>query len=180
MRRAYIFYMRHSRTENIVGALVLALTDDIVRASSAAAPEVGPAASAIALLGHEPGLSIAELSIGVGLTHPGTVRLVDRLVADGMIERRADENDGRIRSLHLTANGERACKAILAARGKVVEKAIRTLAPDDLHLLERLSEQMLKGLLTDENHALRVCRLCDYSACERCPVDQEITSRTLM
>lgn len=177
MRDAYIFFMTKLRTENIFGALALALSDDVVRASSAVAPEVGPAAAAIVLLGHEPGLSIADLAVGVGLTHPGAVRLVDRLVADGMIDRRPDPTDGRVRSLHLTASGENACESILKARRVVVAKAISPLTADEMKQLEHLSERMLKALLIDDDHALRVCRLCDYASCDRCPVDSELALR---
>ena len=174
MRDAYIFAMSSDRTENIFGALALALSDEIVRASSMAAPEVGPAAAAIVLLGHEPGMSIAELAVGVALTHPGAVRLVDRLVTDGMIERRADNEDGRVRSLHLTKNGEESCKAILFARGRVVAKVVQALTTDELQQLECLSERMLRSLLIDAGHALRICRLCDYGTCDRCPIDLEL------
>ena len=169
--------MANPRSENIFGALALALSDDIVRASSGAAPEGGPAASAIVLLGHEPGMSIAELAVGVGLTHPGAVRLVDRLVGDGMIERRAGNEDGRVRSLHLTDGGRSACQTILAARSGVIAKAVGRLTSDEVEQLERLSERLLRGLLIDDRHALRVCRLCDYGSCTRCPVDSELAKR---
>ena len=82
------------------------ISDDIVRASSSRAPEAGPAASALALLAHKPGLSIRMLAIGVGLSHAGTVRLVDRLVSEGLIERREHSTDGRARSLYLTPTGK--------------------------------------------------------------------------
>ena len=177
MRRAYIFFMTKVRTENIFGALALALSDDIVRASSAVAPEVGPAAAAIVLLGHGAGLSIADLAVGVGLTHPGAVRLVDRLVADGMIERRPDPTDGRVRSLHLTASGKNACESILKARGAVVARVVAALTVDEMKQLEHLSERMLKALLIDDDHAMRVCRLCDYESCGQCPVDSELAIR---
>lgn len=74
------------RNRNIFGAFALMISDDIVRATSSRAPEAGPTASALALLAHEPGLSIRTLAIGVGLSHAGTVRLVDRLAAEGLID----------------------------------------------------------------------------------------------
>ncbi|MCM3681070.1 hypothetical protein M3656_17700 [Sphingomonas paucimobilis] len=40
------------------------------------------------------------LAVGVGLSHAGTVRLADRLTAEGLIESRATATDGRVRSLH--------------------------------------------------------------------------------
>ena len=91
--------MNGPRNRNILGAFALMISDDIVRATSSRAPEAGPTASALALLAHEPGLSIRTLAIGVGLSHAGTVRLVDRLATEGLIERRGHATDGRARSL---------------------------------------------------------------------------------
>ncbi len=53
--------------ETFSGRSHFMISDDIVRASSSRAPEAGPAASALALLAHKPGLSIRMLAIGVGL-----------------------------------------------------------------------------------------------------------------
>ena len=91
------------RNRNIFGAFALMISDDIVRATSSRPPAAGPTASAMALLAHEPGLSIRTLAIGVGLSHAGTVRLVDRLATEGLIETRGHSTDGRARSLYLTA-----------------------------------------------------------------------------
>ena len=94
MLRAHIdVTMDGPRDRNIFGAFALMISDDIVRASSSRAPEAGPAASALALIAHMPGLSIRMLSIGVGLSHAATVRLVDRLAAEGLVERREHFTD---------------------------------------------------------------------------------------
>ena len=67
MLRAHIdAAMDGPRDRNIFGAFALMISDDIVRASSSRAPEAGPAASALALLAHKPGLSIRMLAVGVG------------------------------------------------------------------------------------------------------------------
>ena len=56
MLRAHIdVAMDGPRDRNIFGAFALAISDDIVRASSSRAPEAGPAASALALLRTSPG-----------------------------------------------------------------------------------------------------------------------------
>ena len=44
--------------------------------------------AALCVIGHEPGLSIDFLARVLGMSHPGTVRLVDRLETDGLIKRR--------------------------------------------------------------------------------------------
>jgi len=165
------------RDINVFGALALLVADEILRAASAQAPEVGPAASALALLCHEPGLSIRTLAAGVALSHAGAVRLVDRLVAEGLVERRGHESDGRTRLLHLTAAGKVASMAVLQARTTALTRALDVLSDYEVAMLGALSGRMLRSLLSNEEHAYRVCRLCDYSSCDSCPVDDELVSR---
>lgn len=169
--------MSESRDRNVFGAFALMIADEIVRASSSSAPEEGPAAAALALLGDVPGLSIRTLSAGVGLSHAGTVRLVDRLVAAGLMERRGHAKDGRTRALHLTAAGEVASAAVLEARDNVLVDALSPLGPDDLAVLAALSERVLRARLRDEGHAYRICRLCGHAACTDCPIDDELQHR---
>lgn len=169
--------MSASRDRNVIGAVALMVADEMVRATSAAAPEEGPAAAALALVGHVPGLSIRALAAGVGLSHAGAVRLVDRLVAGGLVERRGDAHDGRTRALHLTPAGAAASGAVLAARDGVLAGALAALRPDEVALLAALSERVLRARLRDADHAYRICRLCADAACTDCPVDDELARR---
>jgi DNA-binding MarR family transcriptional regulator len=172
--------MSKIRDRNVFGALALMISDDIIRATENFAPEVGPAASALALLAHQPGLSIRTLSAGVGITHAGTVRLVDRLVADGLVERRDHSSDGRTKALHLTSAGEKASAAVLEARDKVIAKELAVLSPAEVVLLAKLSERVLRARLKDLDHAYNVCRLCEYSACKNCPIEEELRQREML
>ena len=165
------------RNRNVFGAFALMVGDIVVSATSSHAPEAGPAAAALALLDHEPGLSIRTLAAGVGLSHAGTVRLVDRLVSEGMVERRVHATDGRTRSLHLTAAGEKASAAVLDARDEVLARALSTLSADELATLSSLSERVLRACLRDAEHAYHICRLCDYATCADCPLEAELQQR---
>lgn len=169
--------MNAPRNRNIFGAFALMISDDIVRATSSRAPEAGPTASALALLAHEPGLSIRTLAIGVGLSHAGTVRLVDRLATEGLIERRDHATDGRTRSLYLTADGRRASKKVLNARDQVIAEGLSVLSTEELVLLGALSERVLRARLQNPEHLYRICRLCSHDACDDCPIDAEIRQR---
>lgn len=138
------------------------ISDDIVRASSSRAPEAGPAASALALIAHKPGLSIRMLSVGVGLSHAATVRLVDRLSTEGLVERREHSTDGRTRSLHLTEAGKVASDAVLASRDKVIAEGLSILTPTELDALYSIAERVLRDRLENLEHSYRICRLCCY------------------
>ena len=166
-----------TRNRNVFGAFALMVADDIVRATSAQAPDAGPAASALALLDHDPGMSVRTLAKGVGLSHPGAVRLVDRLVADGFIERRGHATDGRTVALHLTAQGESRSRTILEARNAVIAETLAVLSVDEQAVLASLAERVVRARLRDLDHAYSVCRLCEYSACSRCPVDDQLSKQ---
>ena len=175
MRRAHIaLAMDEPRIRNIFGAFALMISDDIVRATSSRAPEAGPAASALALLAHKPGLSIAMLAVGVGLSHAGTVRLVDRLATEGLIERREHSTDGRTRSLYLTAAGKISSDEVLASRDQVIAEGLSILSSDELKILCDIAERGLRNRLEDLEHSYRICRLCCYEGCTNCPIDDEL------
>jgi MarR family transcriptional regulator for hemolysin len=51
------------------------------------------------------GILQKDLAIGLGIEGPSLVRLLDRLEADGLIERRAAVSDRRGKTIHLTDTG---------------------------------------------------------------------------
>ncbi|MGH8241376.1 MAG: MarR family winged helix-turn-helix transcriptional regulator [Steroidobacteraceae bacterium] len=169
--------MASARAENILGALALALTDIVLRDTQQQAPEAGPAAAAIALLGHDPGMTIERLRRALGLSHPGAVRLVDRLASDRLIVRRPSERDGRAVALRLTKVGEASCRAILSARQRGLAQALQSLSPAERSTFGALVEKVLRALLEDEDHAYALCRLCNYHVCIDCPVETELRGR---
>lgn len=169
--------MRDPRIENIVGALALALSDAILHDAQEKAPEPGPAAAALVLLGHDPGMTIERLRRALGLSHPGAVRLVDRLVADGLVVRVPSRRDRRAVALHLTEAGAAGCAAILAARQDGLAKALAGLGAEELATFGALAEKVLRRLVRDPDHAYAVCRLCNLPACDDCPVDDELRAR---
>ena len=163
MSHAYV-----PRTANLLGALSLALADEQQAAAAAVAGHGASGPAALVLLGDlAGGATIEELRRALGLTHSGTVRLVDRLVAGGLVERRVG-GDARSVSLHLTASGRRTARRVTAARETVLERALIGLEPRQRAEFERLLEVVIGELGASR---ARVCRLCDTAACGRCPVE---------
>lgn len=169
--------MNEVQTRNVFGAFALMISDDIIQATSSRAPEAGPTASALALLAHMPGLSIRMLAAGVSLSHAGTVRLVDRLATEGLIERRDHSSDGRTRSLYLTRAGKKVSNAVLNARDQVISEGLAVLTREELKILGQISARILRARLESLEHSYRVCRLCCYAGCPDCPVDAELRHR---
>ncbi len=158
------------RTANLLGAAVLGLHDELRTAVERSSGHSGETPSAIVAIGHQPGLSNDRLSQLLGLTHTGTVRLIDRLVADGLVERREAPHDRRGVALYLTPDGEALRGAILSAREAAMVPVLARLNKDERKTLARLLGKMLKTVSRDDTHKLRICRLCDGPACGKCPI----------
>lgn len=170
--------MSQSREKNLLGALALAVTDLMRAEIERAAGRGATVAAAIVTMSTFEGLSIESLRHHLGLSHPATVRLVDRLVAENLVERRAGGH-GRTLALHLTGAGLRVAADIESSRDTALGGVLETLTPAERDALTPLIEKLLAGLTGGRDDAHRVCRLCDQQCCDvqprGCPVDQAIT-----
>lgn len=158
------------RTANLLGAAVLGLHDELRTAVERSSGHSGETPSAIVAVGHQPGLSNDGLSRLLGLTHTGTVRLIDRLVADGLVERRQAAHDKRGVALHLTTAGEALRREILRARAAAIIPVLARLDASERETLADLLSKLLQTVSRDDTHKLRICRLCDGPSCGDCPI----------
>ena len=162
--------MTHAHDVNALGALGLEAARRIQEATDAAVPHGASVPAALAALhGLTGGESINALRRVVGLTHSGAVRLVDRLAAAGLAERRVGA-DGRAVALRLTPEGRRAARRVLARREAAIEAMLAPLTSAERDTLMRLHERLLGELTDGREDRRRVCRLCDVEACgPACP-----------
>jgi DNA-binding MarR family transcriptional regulator len=165
--------MPATRTNNLLGALAIGLADEMRAVAERQANQAGIDPAALCVIGHAPGLSITMLRGVLGLSHPGAVRLVDRLEGDGLVERQPAA-DGRAVALVLTRHGRRRVAAILAERARVLARVLDVLTAQERATLERISEKMLRVLPRDLCHALAVCRYCEEATCAPCPVEESL------
>lgn len=175
---------------NALGALSLVVADRM-NAAIEETSTLGPSAPAALAALHEflDGGSINQLSSVLGLTHSGTVRLVDRLGVEGLVER-VGAQDGRAVSVVLTRTGRRMAVRILQARETSLTSALSALSSDEIDNLAAALDTMLTTvtLAKAEERAARthdrpqpwLCRLCDFAACGRnegnCPVNNAATT----
>jgi DNA-binding MarR family transcriptional regulator len=164
------------RTANLLGALALTLAD---RADAAVRDGAGvagsDAAALVTLRNYAEGEPLDLLRKALALSHPGVVRLADRLQARGLVERRRSDRDGRAVALRLTAAGRRAADEALAARAAALDAALGALDASQRRALEAMLERMLGVETTDAVASLIICRMCDPDVCGhpgRCPVTQ--------
>lgn len=153
------------QAENLLGALALAITDRM---------PVGNADVALSALRHIlAGPSIDRLGRVLGLTSSGTVRLVDRLVAAGHVQRGVGA-DGRTTAVSLTPVGRRAAARVTASRQEVLRGALAVLTPEEQARFGELAGKVLAGMVRPPGAVRWTCRLCDTGACGRpegrCPV----------
>ena len=165
-----------ARLANLVGAVATGVADAMQEAMcTTAGLDAASASALVALLDFCPGGSVQYLSRVVGLTHSGTVRLVDRLVDGGYVAR-VRGRDGRSRSVTLTPEGARLARRVRRARARGVAQMLATLSESDRARLTQLSE-VLVGTIVQQRLARRargdppaggaLCRTCDFAACGR-------------
>jgi MarR family transcriptional repressor of emrRAB len=164
------------RTANLLGALALTLAD---RAGAAVHADAGvsgsDAAALVTLRNYAEGEPLDLLRRALALSHPGVVRLADRLQARGLVERHRGDRDGRAVALRLTPAGRGAADAALAARAEAIAATLNALDADERRALGPMLERMLGAQTTDATASLVICRMCDPDVCghpERCPVTQ--------
>jgi MarR family transcriptional regulator, negative regulator of the multidrug operon emrRAB len=167
---------RTARQANLLGALAIAVAD---RLHEARADDHGRGLTATAALNHlrlRPGQNIDFLARLLHISHPATVRLVNRLAAEGLVERRTEEDDARSRALILTPAGQRAAQAAASKRLDLLGRMLSPLTAAERRQLEPVLEKLLGALTTDRWDARHVCRMCDIPTCDMpaCPVDQAI------
>ncbi len=171
-----------AHTANVLAALALAVTD---RAGSTIKDALDlPASDSIALsaLHHVvPTPSVEQLRRVLGLTHSGTVRLVDRLVAAGMVTH-GPGPDRRTTTVTLTDAGHRAALEVSRARHAAVGPALAELDDREVAELDRLAGRLLVAMMRGPEATRWICRMCDTAACgrydDRCPIGREVSART--
>jgi DNA-binding MarR family transcriptional regulator len=165
----------HDRAANILGALALVVSDRMTAAIEGASAHAVTGATALSALHHflPPEPSIDLLRQVLGLTHSGTVRLVDRLEDAGHV-RRVPGPDGRTTTVRLTPAGRRAARRVSGARSDGLGDALDALSPAEQDQLADLAGRILDGLKRGAGATRWGCRLCDTGACGRaegrCPV----------
>ena len=171
------------QTANLLGALSLVLADRMADAMGEAGGRPESAAAALSALLHfldQP--SIDLLRQVLGLTPSGTVRLVDKMVESGHVER-GPGADRRSTSVALTTTGRAAAKRVGAARTEVLHGALAGLSAEERAVLRTITGKILVGLMREPGAVRWMCRLCDIGVCRGaeggCPVGNAARERYL-
>lgn len=159
---------------NVIGAWALAVAEAIGSATVAATGITGSAPAALVAVAAEPDMTIDELRRALDITHPGAVRLVDRLEGCGWLQRRPGR--GRTIHLRLTRQGRQTHRRLLDARREAIAALTASLAPSDLQRVAELIGPSLTASATDIDQLRHLCRLCRRQDCDPCPVAAGVRS----
>lgn len=157
------------RTANLLGVVGLAVADRIEETAQDILNHGGETPAALVVIGYGFGPSNDKLRHILGLSHPGSVRLVDRLVADGLVERR-EGRDKRAIALYLTDAGMAVREQLLHGRLAAIKPLLVRLTGDEQETLAILLHKMLSSLDTTDLERCALCRLCDDRVCSDCPI----------
>lgn len=157
------------RTANLLGVVGLAVAERIEQSSREILRHAGETPAAVVVIGYGLGPSNDQLRRILGLSHPGSVRLVDRLVSDGLVERRAAA-DRRAIALYLTEEGHARREALLTGRLAAIRPLIEPLSEAEQATLGGLLHRMLAAMETSDIERCTLCRLCDDRVCSDCPI----------
>jgi MarR family transcriptional repressor of emrRAB len=157
------------RTANLLGVVGLAVADRIEVAARRVLDHAGETPAALIVIGYGTGLSNDKLKQILCLSHSGAVRLVDRLVADGLVERREGE-DRRAVALHLTRRGMVRREELMKGRLAAIRPLLSPLTEAEQEKLAMLLHKMLSSMETTNMERCTLCRLCDDRVCVDCPI----------
>lgn len=92
------------------------------------------------------GVRQTDLAEALGIEAPSLVRLLDTLAASGLVERRDDAADRRVKTVHLTRNGREIMEAIRAVACEVNERIRSGVLDDEIADCLRVFERMERNI----------------------------------
>ena len=111
-------------------------------------------------IGRAGSVSVVELADQVGRDHSTISRQTARLESLGLISRRQGVRDQRMREAAITAAGQRAVRAIAAARRRLLGKLLADWSPEDREAVARLNRKLADTMRAARLHEERIAHNC--------------------
>ena len=99
-------------------------------------------------LHRRPGASLSELAEMMEVEKATAGRMIDRLVANGWVERRTARDDRRVKRVYLTDDAERVHKRIWRVAEQTVDSALADLSARESKLLINLLQRIKATLVS--------------------------------
>ncbi|MGE7371400.1 MarR family winged helix-turn-helix transcriptional regulator [Neorhizobium sp. NPDC001467] len=107
-----------------------------------------PRARALWRLAEKPDMAQTELAFELELEQATTVRLLDRMEENGLIERRPSQHDRRVKRIALTSHGEEQATMVRSIADQMRQEVFADIDKDDLRELTKVL-QSLSGRVAD-------------------------------
>ncbi|MDQ0644338.1 MarR family winged helix-turn-helix transcriptional regulator [Microbacterium murale] len=85
---------------------------------------------------------LRDVTTNMLISQPSVSRLVDRMVARGLIQKCPDPDDGRGALIRATDDGARAFRALATVHGRSIAERMSTLDDDELRALLELTQKL--------------------------------------
>ena len=159
-------------TANILGTLAVVIQDRVEGAWQSELDLSPMAAAAVIQTESLPGCSIEQVANRIGLSHSATVRVIDKLVERGFIEKDRARKDARQQSLSLSKAGKRLAEQLHAVRNDVTDSLLSGMDQGQVAALHQTVCRILNKSVTSNIEGDVVCRVCDERRCtpEICPI----------
>jgi MarR family transcriptional regulator for hemolysin len=105
----------------------------------------------IATVAHNPGVTQRNIASLLEVTDVTAGRLIDRMCADGLLERKENPQDRRAYCVDVTAAAEPVLKNLAAAVADYEEEVFAMLDESELATLDRLLDKLSKGLVNSRD-----------------------------
>ena len=98
-------------------------------------------------------LSLRDLAGALAVSTPTATGIVDRLVGRGDIDRWHDTEDRRVVTCYLSAQGQQHISALWLAKFEVFREIFGTLTPEELDVVAKAEEVVLKAATRMKSNA---------------------------
>jgi DNA-binding MarR family transcriptional regulator len=103
----------------------------------------------IAVVSRRPGATQRTIAEALEMSEASAGRLIDRLCADGLLERRDRDDDRRARAVYLTKAAEPLLAKLAEIARKGEEEMFKGFSPDEIDRLEDLLDRLYANISRD-------------------------------
>jgi DNA-binding MarR family transcriptional regulator len=121
--------------------------------------------------------SIRNLAEGLGVSHPAAVKMVERLVRKGLLDRRESVQDRRVVELSVSGLGQACVETVRNHRAQGLESFLAQMSVDETESLLVGLQSFLRAALHDPETAEAVCLHCGREHVEECLIHQSAAAQ---
>lgn len=116
--------------------------------------------------------SIRDLAQGLSISHPAAVKLVERLVRKGLVDRSTCQKDRRAVELRMSSWGLECIQKVREISSSSFQRILKSMDPEDCAALMRGLLAFLTATFDNPDIIDRACLYCGTEHLSQCPAAQ--------